>query len=85
MTNQDPLSAIIKMACQAAIKEALHVSDLSPLRVLTVEEAAGYLALSEREVYNMISNRDLVSVRHGRRLMIDIRDLELWIAAHKAA
>jgi excisionase family DNA binding protein len=44
-----------------------------------------YLALSEREIYNMIANKDLSGVRHGRRLMLDIRDLDVWIATHKAA
>ena len=80
MTNQDPLSESSTTARQAAIKEALHVSDLSPRRRLNVQEAAAYLALSERGVYNMTSNRDLVSGRHGRRVMVDIRDLEDWIS-----
>jgi excisionase family DNA binding protein len=84
VTNPDPLSVMIKAACQAAIKEALKISDLSPRRLLNVEETAGYLSLSEREVYNMISNKYLASVRHGRRLMVDIRDLEEWISSHKA-
>lgn len=52
---------------------------------MTVQEAAVYLALSEREVYNMIANKELNGVRHGRRLMLDIRDLDVWITAHKAA
>ncbi|HWF45993.1 MAG TPA: helix-turn-helix domain-containing protein [Bryobacteraceae bacterium] len=85
MTPGDPLSSIIKIACVAAIKEAFHISDLSPRRLLNVEDAAAYLSLSEREVYNMISNKDLGAVRHGRRVMLDIRDLDEWIAIHKAA
>lgn len=68
---------------KAAIKEAFHISDLSPRRLLNVEDAAAYLSLSEREVYNMISNKDLAAVRHGRRVMLDIRDLELWIQDNK--
>jgi|GEM_PF-832759 len=85
MTAADPLSAMIKAACQAAIKETLNISDIQPRRLMTAQEAAIYLALSEREIYNMISNRELFGVRHGRRLMLDIRDLEDWIATHKAA
>ena len=52
---------------------------------MTVQEASVYLALSEREIYNMIANKELSGIRHGRRLMLDIRDLDHWIAAHKAA
>jgi excisionase family DNA binding protein len=85
MTAPNPLSSIIKSACESAIKEALNIGDLSPRRLLNVEEAAAYLSLSEREIYNMISNKDLAAVRHGRRVMVDIRDLEHWIALHKAA
>jgi hypothetical protein len=33
----------------------------------------------------MISTRELTGVRHGKRLMVDIRDLEKWVEAHKAA
>ena len=77
MAGTDAFSEIIKAACQAAIKEAMNISDLSPRRLLTAQEAAVYLALSERE--------ELDGVRHGRRLMLDIRDLEAWISLHKAA
>ena len=85
MTPADPLSSMIKTACEAAVKQALQISDVSPRRLLNVEGAAAYLSLSEREVYNMISTRDLAAVRHGRRVMLDIRDLEDWVANHKRA
>ncbi len=62
-----------------------NIGDISPRRLMTVQEGAVYLALSEREIYNMLANKELTGVRHGRRLMLDIRDLEDWIAAHKAA
>lgn len=32
----------------------------------------------------MVSNREIRGVRHGRRLMLDIRDLERWIDVNKA-
>jgi excisionase family DNA binding protein len=79
----DPLSQMIEAACEAAIRRALNISDVSPRRLLTVEEVAIYLTLSEREIYNMVSNGELVGVRHGKRRMIDIRDLDAWIASHK--
>jgi len=62
----------------------MKIGDISPRRLLTAQEAAVYLALSEREVYNMIANKELVGVRHGRRIMIDLRDIEKWIDSNKA-
>lgn len=83
--SADPLRQMIRAACEDAIKSALNIADISPRRLLSVEETAAYLNLSEREVYNLIAAKELVGVRHGRRLMIDIRDLEEWITIHKAA
>jgi excisionase family DNA binding protein len=83
MTRPDPLSEIIEAACESAIKRAMNISDVSPRPLLTVHEAAVYLALSEREIYNMIANRELVSVRHGRRIMVDVQDIETWIQSNK--
>jgi len=85
MTQADPLSKMIEAACEAAIKRTMRISDVSPRRLLTARESAQYLSLSEREVYNMIAVRQLAGVRHGKRVMVDILDLEEWIAAHKAA
>ena len=84
MISTDPLSQIIEAACETAIKRAMKIGDISPRRLLTAQEAAVYLALSEREVYNMIANKELVGVRHGRRIMIDVRDIEKWIDSNKA-
>jgi excisionase family DNA binding protein len=61
----------------------MNISDVSPRRLLTVQEASVYVALSEREIYNTIANKELPGVRHGRRLMIDLRDLEHWIESNK--
>jgi excisionase family DNA binding protein len=82
-TGTDPFSQMIEAACEAAIRRAMSISDLSPRRLLSAQEAGIYLALSEREIYNMIANKELTGVRHGRRLMIDIRDIEQWIDCKK--
>jgi excisionase family DNA binding protein len=84
MTKTDSLSQVIEAACETAIKRAMNISDVSPRRLLTVQEAAVYLALSDREVYNMIANKELKGVRHGRRLMVDLRDAEHWIECNKS-
>lgn len=85
MSSTDTFAEMIRAACHAAIKDVMNISDISPRRLMTAQEAAVYLALSEREIYNMLANKELTGVRHGRRLMLDIRDLDLWISAHKAA
>jgi excisionase family DNA binding protein len=85
MTQAETLSQIMEAACEAAIKRTMRISDIAPRRLLTARESAQYLSLSEREIYNMISDRQLAGVRHGKRVMIDIRDLEQWILSHKAA
>lgn len=85
MSTSDPLSQMIEAACETAIKKAMNITDISPRRLITVQKAAVYLTLSEREIYNMIATREIAGVRDGRRTMLDIRDLDQWIAAHKAA
>ena len=81
----DVLSQLVEAACGAAIRKALNITDIRPRRLMTIKETSAYLAISEREVYNMLATNEIVGVRHGRRVMIDLRDLETWIAAHKAA
>lgn len=83
--DADPLRQMIRTACEDAVKSALNITDISPRRLLSIEETATYLNLCEREVYNLIAAKEIAGVRHGRRLMMDIRDLEEWITIHKAA
>jgi len=79
----DLLARLIEAACEAAIKRVMRISDISPRRLLTTKEAAAYLTLSEREIYNIIASRQVSPVRHGKRLMLDIHDLEGWITVRK--
>jgi excisionase family DNA binding protein len=85
LNPSDPYFQVLEAACESAIKKAMNITDISPRRLLTARESAEYLALSEREIYNMISTGELQRVRHGRRLMLDIRDLDGWITARKVA
>jgi excisionase family DNA binding protein len=52
-------------------------------KLISVKEAAEYLAISKREVYNMIANRELRAVVHGRRKMLERADLQLWVEENK--
>jgi excisionase family DNA binding protein len=84
MSSQtNPLSEMIETACEAAIKRAMGINHGLQRRLLTIRDAAAYLTLCEREIYNMIASHQLASVRHGKRLMIDIHDLDEWITHRK--
>jgi excisionase family DNA binding protein len=80
----DAFAEVIERAVEAAIRKALNLNDATNRRLMTVEEAAIYLSLSEREIHNMISLTALKCVRRGRRVMLDIRDLDRWIEENKA-
>ncbi len=68
---------------ETALRKALNLSEVTNRRLLTVEETAVYLSLSKREVYNMIANGSFPVVPHGRRTMLDIRDVDSWIERNK--
>jgi excisionase family DNA binding protein len=82
-TATDVFSRVIEQAVEAGVKKALNISETTNRRLLSVAEASVYISLSEREVYNMISNHQLRGVKHGRRTMVDIRDLDEWIESNK--
>lgn len=82
-SRTNPLSEMIETACEAAIKRAMGIDPVLKRRLLSTKEAAEYLTLCEREIYNMIATRQLASVRHGKRRMIDIHDLNEWITNRK--
>jgi excisionase family DNA binding protein len=85
MTGTDAFQQVIEQAVEVAVRKALNISTATNRRLLAIEEGAVYLSLSKREVYNMIANGDLPAVTHGRRKMLDIQDLDQWIARNKGA
>jgi excisionase family DNA binding protein len=52
-------------------------------RMLSIEEASKYLALSTWTVRRMIWTGHLPHVRRGRRILLDLRDLDTWIDREK--
>lgn len=81
----DAFSQVIELAVEAGVKKALGANEGTNRRLLSIEQAAEYLCLSKREIYNMIANKKLVAVNHGRRKMLDIRDLDVWIDSNKVS
>jgi excisionase family DNA binding protein len=82
-TATDAFQQAIETAVETGVRKALNISDATNRRLLSIEEGAVYLSLSKREVYNMIATDELPAVTHGRRKMLDIRDLEVWIERSK--
>jgi len=52
-------------------------------RLLTVDAAADYLGRTRQAVQHLISSGQLPTVRSGRRVFVDLRDLQSWIEKHK--
>jgi len=82
-STTDAFAQIIQHAVEQAVRKALNIDEATNRRLLSVAQAANFLSLSEREIYNVISNRELPAVKHGRRTLLDVRDLDDWIKAHK--
>jgi excisionase family DNA binding protein len=48
-------------------------------RLLTVDQAAVYLGRSKEAVQHMVAARKLPVVRDGRRVFLDVKELDRWI------
>lgn len=82
-TASDAIEIVVRRAAAEGVREALGVADVTNRRLMKVKEAATYLALSAREIYVMIAAGELPPVKRGRMTMIDIQDLDRWIARNK--
>ena len=52
-------------------------------RLLNVVEAAAYLGMSPKTLYNLASSRRVAFVKIGRSLRFDVRDLDAVIEANR--
>jgi len=50
-----------------------------PCRLCSIQEAATYLAVSDWTVRRMVWTGALPHIRRGRRILLDLRDLDAWI------
>ena len=50
--------------------------------LLTIQEAAEALGISERKLWGMTDSRQIPHVRLGRCLRYPVRELEQWINEH---
>jgi excisionase family DNA binding protein len=81
---RDAFGEAIAAAVETGLRKVLNLSEVTNRRVFSVEEAATYIRLSRREVYNMIATKQLRTVKHGKRTLLDIRDLDEWVELKKA-
>ncbi|HAU36456.1 MAG TPA: DNA-binding protein [Phycisphaerales bacterium] len=52
-------------------------------KILTVREAAKFLRLSERMLWELTKRGKIVAIRVGRRVTYDIQDLLAWVERQK--
>jgi len=52
--------------------------------LLRAKDAAQALSISERKLWSLTQSRDIPSVRIGRSVRYDIRDLREWIEYKKS-
>lgn len=83
MSTSDALEQVIEHAVENAIRKALNINTATNRRLLSIKDTAAFLALSPREIYSMVATGDLPAVRHGRRKMVDVKDLDAWIERNK--
>jgi excisionase family DNA binding protein len=69
----------IREAIKAAIDEWKPVQS----RLLTIKEAAEYLKISERTMKTLLAKGCIRKVPCGRRVMVDLKDLDQWIEDNK--
>ena len=61
----------------------LMTSRPSERRLLTAKEAATYLGRSLGAIQHLTAAGDLPTVRTGRRVHYDVRDLDNWISGNR--
>ncbi|MGO3370930.1 helix-turn-helix domain-containing protein [Microbacterium gubbeenense] len=59
-----------------------HTPTGTARRLLTREEIADYLNATPRTVRAIIERREVPTVKIGRRVLVDVRDLDAYILAN---
>ena len=86
MTDFDPIVEAIAdrvvEKLRPVVSEKNSATGIQPW-LLTVEQAAAYLGRSKSSVQHLIADGALPTVRHDRRVFLDIEDLGRWIEQAK--
>jgi excisionase family DNA binding protein len=78
----DTLASAVAAKLRADLVGSGGSASVAP-RLLTVDQAAVYLARSKDAVQHMVAARKLPVVRDGRRVFLDVRELDRWIEQSK--
>lgn len=58
-----------------------HDGGITP-RLFSIDKAARYLGRSKTSVQHLVAQRRIPVVREGRRVFLDVRELDAWIAVN---
>lgn len=64
-------------------KEMVVPASVIQPRLLDVKQAAIYLSRSEQSVQRLIFQKEVAVIRVGRRVHLDVRDLDKWIEMNR--
>jgi excisionase family DNA binding protein len=80
LTLDDILDALAARLAARLQPGSLGVADqrIQP-RLLTVEQAAAYIGRTKEAVQHMTAARKIPVVRDGRRVFLDVKELDRWI------
>jgi excisionase family DNA binding protein len=88
--DTEQLAAQIAQLVAAAVDRDRQAQQTAVLRggieprLLTAEQAGAYIGRSEQAVRHLIFQRDIPTVRNGRCIRIDRKDLDIWIENNKS-
>jgi excisionase family DNA binding protein len=66
-----------------AVKTGTRICNPIPKRLFTLKEAAHYLGRGLYGVRDMVWKGKLPVVRDGRKMFVDLKDLDAWIERNK--
>ena len=58
-------------------------TNVLPPRLLSYQAATAYLSLSYWSVRHMVVEGQIPHIKTGKRVLIDVKDLDEWIEKHK--
>lgn len=71
------------MVVNTPSKKAQGTAGVIPKRLFSIKEAAVYLGRSVWAVREMLWAGKIPFVKDGRRMLLDIRDMDTWIESSK--
>ena len=83
-----PTDALLDVLAQAVADKVASKLQQQPVsigpRLLTIDQTATYLSRTKEAVQHLVASGKIPTVRSDRRVFIDVRDLDSWIADNKS-